>query len=146
MLFQFGNVLIFLLVGGGFVFASLLISSLLRPQVPTAEKLAPYECGEIPTEGAWTNFNIRFYITALLFIIFDVEIAFMFPVGSVFKQWVQDGSGLLILSEVSLFVLILLLGLVYAWVKGDLEWVVKMEFKDKVSGKDIVPGASQVGK
>lgn len=145
MLFQFGNVLTFLLVGAGFVFVSLLMSSLLRPKVPTAEKLAPYECGEIPTEGAWTNFNIRFYVIALLFIIFDVEIAFMFPIGTIFKQWVKDGNGLLILAEVAVFVLILVLGLAYAWVKGDLEWVVKMEFKDKVSGKDIVRGASKVG-
>ncbi len=145
MLFQFGNVLVFFLVGGGFVFISLLMSSLLRPKVPTAEKLAPYECGEIPTEGAWTNFNIRFYIVALLFIIFDVEIAFMFPIGVVFKEWVASGSGMLILAEIAVFVLILLLGLAYAWVKGDLEWVMKMEFKDKISGKDIVPGASKVG-
>ncbi|QQR81683.1 MAG: NADH-quinone oxidoreductase subunit A [Deltaproteobacteria bacterium] len=145
MLFQFGNVLVFFLVGGGFVFVSLLLNYLLSPKVPTAEKLAPYECGEIPIEGAWTNFNIRFYIIALLFIIFDVEIAFMFPIATIFKEWVKSGSGLLILGEVAVFVLILLLGLAYAWVKGDLEWATKMEFKDKVSGKDIVPGASKVG-
>jgi NADH-quinone oxidoreductase subunit A len=144
MLFSFGNILIFLIVGLGFVFASLMIGYLVRPKVPTPEKLTTYECGEIPTENAWFNFNIRFYIMALLFIIFDVEIAFMFPVGVVFRQWIKDGSGVLALAEIGIFVLILILGLVYTWVKGDLEWVKKFAIEDKSRGTEIVPKASKV--
>ena len=144
MLFNFGNVLVFLVIGLGFVFASLLVGSILRPVVPTKEKLATYECGETPLEPAWMNFNIRFYLIAILFIIFDVEIAFMFPVGAVFRQWVAEGNGLLALIEVSVFVLILLLGLVYAWLKGDLEWVKKVVSSDKNMGTEMMPKASRI--
>ena len=126
MLFQFGNILVFLLVGLGFVFASLLISRLLRPHAPYREKLMTYECGEIPAEGGRIRFNIRFYIFALIFIIFYVELALMLPVGVVFKEWLQQGAGLLAFGEIAVFVLILLLGLIYVWAKGDLEWVQKV--------------------
>ena len=146
MLFNFANVLIFLAVGIGFVFVSLTIGHLVRPKVPNDEKLATYECGEIVTENAWVNFNIRFYIIALLFIIFDVEIAFMFPVATVFRQWIKDGAGVLALAEIGAFVLILLLGLVYAWVKGDLEWVKKVAMEEKMQGTKVVPKASQISK
>lgn len=144
MLFNFANVLIFLIVACGFVFVSLALGHLLRPKVPFPEKLATYECGELPTESAWVNFNMRFYLLALLFIIFDVEIAFMFPVGAVFKQWIRDGSGLLALAEIGVFVLILLLGLIYAWVKGDLEWAKKVEAPGKSLGTEIMPRSSRI--
>lgn len=144
MLFNFGNILVFLVVAVGFVFVSIFLSRLLAPRVPFREKLATYECGEIPSEGGRIRFNIRFYILALLFIIFDVEIAFMFPVGVIFKEWVQRGSGLLALAEISVFVLILLLGLIYAWVKGDLEWMRKVATEERNLGTEIVPRASKI--
>jgi NADH-quinone oxidoreductase subunit A len=144
MLFNFANVLIFLIVACGFVFASLTLGHFLRPKVPFPEKLTTYECGELPTENAWVNFNMRFYLLALLFIIFDVEIALMFPVGAVFKQWIRDGQGALALIEIAVFVGILLLGLVYAWTKGDLEWIKKVEFEDKNLGTDVMPRSSKV--
>jgi NADH-quinone oxidoreductase subunit A len=137
MLFNFGNVLVFFLVGGGFVFVSLALGKLLRPSVPNQQKLATYECGEIPTEKAWINFNIRFYIFALLFIVFDVEIAFMFPIGTVYKQWIKDGSGLLAFTEIGIFILVLALALVWAWVKKDLEWVKQMTRETKVPGSEV---------
>lgn len=144
MLFNFANVLIFLVVGLGFVFVSLTLGKLVRPHVPTVEKLATYECGELPTQDAWFNFNNRFYIIALLFLIFDVEIAFMFPIAAVFKQWIHAGSGGLALAEVGTFVFILILGLVYAWVKGDLDWVKKLKMEGNVSPSEIVTKASKI--
>ncbi len=120
------NVLIFLAVGFGFVLVSLTLGKLVRPSVPTTEKLMTYECGEVPTGPAWINFNMRFYLIALLFIIFDVEIAFMYPVGAVFSEWVAQGDGWLALAEIGVFIGILLLGLVYVWVHGDLDWVRKL--------------------
>lgn len=137
MLFNFANILIFLLVACGFVFVSLTLGHFLRPKVPFPEKLTTYECGELPTQDAWVNFNMRFYLLALLFIIFDVEIAFMFPVGAVFKQWIRDGAGLTALIEIAVFAFILLLGLIYAWVKGDLEWMKKIEASDKALGSQV---------
>jgi len=123
MLFQFANVLVFfglsvLLVGG-----MLALGSLLRPQNPEPLKLTTYECGEPPTGNAWVNFNIRFYMVALIFVIFDVEVAFIYPVAAVFRSWVLKGQGLFALLEIFVFLGILFVGLVYVWVKGDLEWL-----------------------
>jgi len=123
MLFQFANVLVFfglalLMVGG-----LLGLGSLLRPHIPEASKLTTYECGEPPTGTAWMNFNIRFYLVALVFVIFDVEIAFIYPVAVVFKEWVNNGLGLFALAEIVVFIGILFVGLVYVWAKGDFEWL-----------------------
>src|SRR5438270_4644128 len=123
MLFDFANVLVFTALGLGFVGVNLLIGKLLRPSNPQARKLSTYECGERAMGSAWVNFNIRFYIVALIFIIFEVEIAFIFPVATVFRRWVEGGEGVFALVEVLLFIGILFLGLVYAWVRGDLEWI-----------------------
>ncbi len=126
MLFDFANVLVFTVLGLGFVGVNLLIGRLLRPSNPQVRKLSTYECGEPAMGSAWVNFNIRFYIVALIFIIFEVEIAFIFPVASVFRRWLEGGQGVFAFIEILVFVGILFLGLVYAWVKGDLEWVKKV--------------------
>jgi NADH-quinone oxidoreductase subunit A len=127
MLFDFANVLVFTALGVGFVGVTLLIGRLLRPSNPQAIKLSTYECGEPAMGSAWVNFNIRFYVVALIFIIFEVEIAFMFPVAAVFRRWLEGGQGIFALVETLVFVGILFLGLVYAWAKGDLEWVKKIK-------------------
>ncbi|WP_437734084.1 NADH-quinone oxidoreductase subunit A [Sorangium sp. So ce1335] len=123
MLMAYASVAAFFLVAIGFVLGSLLFGKLLRPSNPYAEKVETYECGEAPVGPAWFNFNPRFYIVALIYIIFDVEIAFIYPVAAVFKRWVDQGSGLFALIEIFLFVAILMLGFVYVLVKGDLEWI-----------------------
>ena len=87
------------------------------------DKLLSYECGEIPEGSAWVQFNIRFYIIALIFIIFDVEVVFLFPWAVVFKD-----IGLLAFVEVMIFLSILVVGFIYVWMKGDLDWV-KMKLK-----------------
>ncbi len=126
MLFNFANVLVFMVVGAAFVGVNLLIGRLLRPSNPQTRKLATDECGEPATGSAWVNFNVRFYIVALIFIIFEVEIAFLFPVATVFRRWVEEGRGLFAFVEIFLFIGILTLGLAYAWIKGDLEWIKKV--------------------
>lgn len=126
MLFDYANVLIFTAVGVGFIFVTLFVGSLVRPNIPTLEKLSTYECGEIPVGSAWMNFNIRFYVVALVFVVFDVEVAFMFPVARVFRTWVESGNGVVALLEIFVFIAILLLGFAYAWMKGDLDWVKKI--------------------
>ena len=82
------------------------------------DKLLSYECGEIPEGSAWVQFNIRFYVIALIFLIFDVEIVFLFPWAVVYQE-----LGLLAFIEAFIFVTILVVGFVYVWVKGDLDWV-----------------------
>jgi len=127
MLFDFANVLVFTALALGFVGLNLLIGKLLRPANPQVRKLSTYECGEPATGSAWVNFNIRFYLVALIFIIFEVEIAFIFPVATVFRRWIEVGQGLFAFVEFLVFIGILFLGLIYAWAKGDLEWVKKVK-------------------
>ena len=102
----------------------LIIQSIISPtQNKGGEKLIPYECGEVPEGSAWVKFNIRFYIIALIFIIFDVEVVFMFPWATVFQE-----NQLFYFIEMFIFMSILLVGLAYVWIKGDLDWV-KMKLK-----------------
>ena len=104
--------------------APLAIQHLLAPrQNKGGDKLVSYECGELPEGSAWVKFNIRFYVIALIFLIFDVEIAFLFPWAVVFQDFVRDGQGFLVFIEAFIFVSILLVGFSYVWVKGDLDWV-----------------------
>src|SRR3990172_4298165 len=115
MYFQFASVLAFLFLGALLVGLMTGLSSLLRPNNPEPGKLLTYECGEPPTGNAWINFNIRFYLVALIFVIFDVEVAFIYPVVTVFREWLQDGRGVFALVEILLFVGVLAIGLVYVW-------------------------------
>ena len=123
MYFQFANVLVFFTLA--FVLCGLMLGLglLLRPSNPSPAKLSTYECGEPPSGPAWINFNIRFYLIALVFVIFDVELAFVYPVVAVFRDWVMNGRGGFALAEIVVFIGILAVGLVYVWVKGDLEWL-----------------------
>ena len=123
MYFHFANVLVFSILGLGLCAMHLALGRLLRPHNPEAKKLTTYECGEPPTGGAWINFNIRFYLIALVFVIFEIEIAFIVPVAVVFRDWVLKGQGLFALTEILLFLGILVVGLVYIWAKRDLEWL-----------------------
>ena len=118
MYFDFANVLVYILVSGGFIFGSMTLGRVLRPNRPTPQKLSTYECGEEAIGSAWIQFNVRFYIIALIFLIFDVEIAVLFPWAVIFKE-----VGLLALGEILIFLGILVVGFVYVWVKGDLEWL-----------------------
>ncbi len=92
MYFHFANVLVFSILGLGLCAIHLALGRLLRPHNPEAKKLTTYECGEPPTGGAWINFNIRFYLIALVFVIFEIEIAFIVPVAVVFRDWVRFSS------------------------------------------------------
>ena len=128
MYFQFTSVVVMLLLGVGLCGLMLGLGALLRPSNPHPGKLATYECGEPPSGPAWINFNIRFYLIALVFVIFDVELAFIYPVAAVFRDWVVTrGQGLFALTELAIFVGILAMGLVYVWVKGDLQWLKRVQ-------------------
>jgi NADH-quinone oxidoreductase subunit A len=122
VLFNLANILVFLGLALGVVAAILAVGRLVRPRIPELNKEVVYECGEKPVGNAWIQFNFRFYLVAIIFVIFDVEVAFMFPVAVVFRDWVGRGDGVLALVEVLIFVLILFVGLIYVWSKGDLKW------------------------
>jgi NADH-quinone oxidoreductase subunit A len=120
---EFANVLIFVVLAAVFLLVTLTVGKLLRPSSPSIAKGATYECGEHAMGPGWFNFNPRFYVVALVFLIFDVEVAFTYPVATVFRRWVARGDGAVAFVEIALFVAVLALGLVYVWRRGDLDWV-----------------------
>jgi len=125
---EFGWVLLYIIVGIVFIAGGLVTAWIIRPSRPNAEKLTSYECGEDPAGSAWGRVNIRFYIVALVFLLFDVEIVFLFPWATVFGNAdliEQTGGrwGWFSLFEMVIFIGILALGLAYVWAKGLLDWV-----------------------
>ena len=130
----------------------LFLAKLIRPNRPNVEKLSTYESGEEPEGTANIRFNVRFYVVALIFILFDVELVFLFPWATIFadKQLIAETNGLwgwFTFAEMLVFVAILALGLAYAWIKGHLDWVrpqvkttpfenkIPMDLYDKVNQK-----------
>ncbi|MBG9787715.1 MULTISPECIES: NADH-quinone oxidoreductase subunit A [Brevibacillus] len=111
-------VAIFLLLGVLLPVATVsIIGPLLRPNKPNAEKQTTYESGNIPIGDSWVRFNVKYYIFALLFVIFDVETLFLYPWAVAFNE-----LGLFALVEMSIFIVLLIIGLLYAWRKKVLEW------------------------
>lgn len=117
MLTEFGKIFIFMMIAVIFVGIAIYAAKLIRPHRPTKEKLKIYECGEDPEGSPWVKFNIRFYVVALIFLIFDVEVVLLFPWALNYKDFGVYGF----LSGV-LFLVVLGLGMAYEWRKGDLEW------------------------
>lgn len=117
MLTEFGKILIFIILAIVFVIITLFINKLVRPNRPTFEKQKVYECGENPEGSPWVKFNIRFYVVALIFLIFDVEVVLLFPWALTYKEFGVYGFLVGII-----FLIILGLGMAYEWRKGDLEW------------------------
>ncbi len=125
---DFGIILLFIIGSIVMLVAGLITGQLIRPKRPNPEKLSSYECGEDPVTAAWGQFNVRFYIFALIFVLFDVEIVFLFPWSTIFsdRNLIAASAGTwgwFSLLEIFVFVGILALGLAYAWGKGFLEWI-----------------------
>ena len=111
-------ILFFLILGVSFVAAAFTASWFLRPRLaPNAVKNSPYECGEVVKGTSRIQFNVRYYLFALIFVVFDVEVLFIVPWAVVFRQ-----LGMFAYVEMLAFILVLGLGLFYAWKKGALEW------------------------
>jgi NADH-quinone oxidoreductase subunit A len=118
MLLDYLPVLLFIVLGAAFVPLNLLIGSLIRPRIYEPEKYTPYECGEESEGHLFNQFNPRFYIIALIFVIFEVELVFLFPWAILLR-----GLGWYGFVVGFIFLVILLLSLVYEWGKGNLEWL-----------------------
>ena len=145
MLFEYAIVAAFLLLGAIFVLGALVFGILVRPNRPSKEKSSTYECGERPIGVAWFRFNPRFYILALVFIVFDVEIALMYPVATVFRSWVENGNGWVALIEIAAFLGILFAALAYIWARGDLNWIKQIQREkvmDEKTLKQVIRDAS----
>lgn len=117
MLTEFGKILAFFIAGALFTAGGLIASWLFRPRRPYADKLTTYECGEDTIGPSRIRFNIRFYVVALIFLVFDVEAVFLFPWALVYREYGMFGF-----AEMVVFIAILAVGYAYVWMKGDLEW------------------------
>ena len=117
MLAEYLPTLLFLIVAAVIGIALIVIGNLLGPKRPSSEKLSPYECGFNAFEDARMRFDVRYYLVAILFIVFDLEIAFVYPWALTFRE--LGGYGLV---EMGVFLGLLLIGFVYVWKKGALEW------------------------
>ena len=126
MLDDFLIALIFILFGISFVVLNIhILSKLLRKDHPGHVKGLPYECGEPAFGSSFIRFDIRFYVIALVFLIFDVEVVFLAPWAVALRSLAKDGLGLLAFGEAAVFLLVAAAGLAYVWKKGDIEWIPK---------------------
>lgn len=101
---------------------AIVMSSLIGPKKYSAVKMAPYECGCEPVGSARERFSIKFYIIAMLFILFDIEAVFLYPWAVIFKKFISAGLGTFVFIEMMVFIVILFVGYIYVWKKGALEW------------------------
>lgn len=123
MLENYFPVLIFILVGLGFGCLPILLGRVVAPFRPDSEKLSPYECGFEAFEDARMKFDVRYYLIAILFILFDLEIAFLFPWATILREIASvEAIRLFGFFEMLVFLGILLVGYIYVWKKGALDW------------------------
>lgn len=136
MLTDFGYVLLFFVTGAIFVGIALFVSKLIRPDRPNAAKLMTYECGEIPFGDARVQFNNRFYIIGLMFLIFEVEILLLFPWAVVFKE-----IGWFAFAAMFVFVFLIFIGFIYELGKGELKWEIPIPIVPQyIKGTGVVEG------
>lgn len=120
--FDYAYVLVFGVFGALFVVINVsIVGRLARPFVKDPQKEMTYECGEPAVGSGWVRFDMRFYTVALLFLIFDVEVAFLYPWALVFRE--LKAAGLFVFVEMAIFLGILLVGFIYVWARGDLDWI-----------------------
>jgi len=119
---QFGPVLVFVTVGFAFGLIMLAVAYFLRPHDPYPEKLTTYECGIDPFTESWAQFYVRYYLYALVFVVFDVETIYLYPWAVTLRELLAP-MGLFVLFDMLVFLTILVVGFAYAWRKGALEWL-----------------------
>ena len=130
--------LAFIVGAMAFTIVGLIVSRFIRPNKPNPEKLAPYESGEEPVGDSWGSFSVRFYIVAIIFLLFDVELVFLFPWAKVYTQpdlmkLSNNHWGWYMLAEMMVFIALLGVGLIWAWAKGYLDWVKPIPVVPKVN-------------
>jgi len=134
---EYGKILLIAIVGVLLVCATILLAKTLSPKKPNPIKLSTYECGEEAIGSSWIQINSRFYVIALVFLLFDVELIFVFPWATIFgnKELVAaDGRwGWFTMIEMGMFLGILVIGLIYVWKRGDISWIKPAHVQPRVS-------------
>lgn len=122
MISSFIPILVLFVFAGLFAGAFLGISAILGPKKKSHAGDSIYECGAAPVGGARERFSVKFFLVAILFILFDIEVVFLFPWAVLFRQFVNEGMGLFVFVEMAVFLVILVLGYIFVWRKGALDW------------------------
>lgn len=122
MLLEYLAIAVLIVLATAVAFIAIGLGGLFGPKKKTERKSMPYESGMIPYGAGTRRMPVRFYLIAVLFILFDIEVVFFLPWAMVFREYVKNGMGLFILAEMIVFIVILLVGYIYAWKKGALEW------------------------
>lgn len=134
---EYGKILLIAIVGVLLVCATIFLAKVLSPKNPNSQKLSTYECGEETTGSAWVQINPRFYVIALVFLLFDVELIFVFPWATVFGNReliaTDERWGWFTLIEMAMFLGILIVGLVYVWKRGDISWIKPTHVQPRVT-------------
>ena len=115
-------ILIMLVLAGGFAASQILVTQLFGQRKQTPTKLMPYECGKDPVGTARERFSVKFYLIAMIFILFDIEVIFLVPWAVIFKKFVAGGFGALVYVEMMIFIVLLFIGYIYVWKKGAFDW------------------------
>lgn len=144
MLQELGNALSFLVLAGILPVVILTLLKYFRPSLPHAGKMMTYECGEIPRGSAYLMFNNRFYLVAICFLVFDVEVALLFPVLVLFKDAIGTPAATTVFMLSFAFLFVLLVGLVYEWKKGDIDWIKDVSERRKAFSDESKGRASAV--
>jgi NADH-quinone oxidoreductase subunit A len=132
-------ILLMFVVAGGFAASQVLATQLFGQRKQTPTKLMPYECGKDPVGTARERFSVKFYLIAMIFILFDIEVIFLIPWAVIFKKFAAAGSGfkLLVYVEMMIFIALLFIGYVYVWKKGAFEWGQKARKEAKAEARAI---------
>lgn len=134
---QYLPVLLMFIVAIGFAGGSILLSQLVGQRKQTRTKLMPYECGKDPVGSARERFSVKFYLIAMIFILFDIEVIFLIPWAVVFKAFLARGLSTLIFVEMMLFIALLLVGYIYVWKKGVFDWGERARREAEAEGRAL---------
>lgn len=134
---QYLPILLMFVVAVGFACGNILLSQLVGQRKQTRTKLMPYECGKDPVGSARERFSVKFYLIAMIFILFDIEVIFLVPWAVVFKVFRDGGMGALIFVEMMLFIALLLVGYIYVWKKGVFDWGERARREAEAEGRAI---------
>ncbi|HYE16578.1 MAG TPA: NADH-quinone oxidoreductase subunit A [Pyrinomonadaceae bacterium] len=130
-------ILLMLLVAGGFAVGNVLLSQFVGQRKATRTKTMPYECGKDPVGSARERFSVKFYLVAMIFILFDIELIFLMPWAVVFRKLTGEGLGTLVYVEMMIFVALLLVGYVYILKKGMFEWGERARAEAEAEGRAL---------
>src|SRR6266436_9574125 len=136
-LYAYLPILLIFIVAGGFASSQILLSQFVGQRKRTLTKLMPYECGKDPVGSARERFSVKFYLIAMIFILFDIEVIFLIPWAVVFRSFSIAGAGSLVYVEMMLFIVFLLVGYVYVVRKGAFDWGDRARIEAEAEGRAL---------